>query len=272
MDGDHPLSDSDSSQWREFFRDADVRALIARDAKRTHPDMNMGSDGDGGDNGIMMMMPMVRDALERLLFVYAKTHTTLGYRQGMNELAAPFLIVFFAEDYNHTYSHSNNNGGLRADASDVEADAYFCFEKVMSEMTTCYVKDSDSAGIERQLRELQALLRIKDPQLEARLDSLGIDTRFYGLRWLRLWLSREFRLSKCLALWDSFLTAELRLPWIRYVCIAMLISIRDLLLKADFTACMKLLLHYPECDVAHLLNIADELRTSNAVIVRTAKS
>lgn len=375
MDGDHPLSESDTSQWREFFRDADVRALIARDAQRTHADLPA-------------VHQRIRDPLERLLFVYAKNHPNPGYRQGMNELAAPFLIVF-AQDIkgNRSTASSTLNrqqqqqggfgfggagggggGGMRTegidfdyvttlsdvgmsgvDESDVEADAYFCFCKIMKEMITCYVKDTPSPsaaaaasassltsspmssvsagnhhsmaispmlpipksnavslssrqpttststsasstvsapapapaqspnaqqqqGIGRQLRELQALLRIKDPKLEGRLDSLGIDPRFYGLRWIRLWLSHEFKLPDCLCLWDSFLTAEVRLPWIRYVCVAMLIRVRNDLLNADFTKCMKMLLNYPSCDVAQLLRIADRLRTSNAVIVRTARS
>lgn len=244
VDGDHPLNDAASSQWREYFDDSDVRTVIKRDVKRTHPDLHR--------------FAPLRDSLERILFVYAKGHKTLGYRQGMNELAAPFLLVF-----------SDVRG---VDMSDVEADAYFCFENVMSEMTTCYItKETESDGIGRQLRELQALLRIKDPELEQRLESLGIDPRFYGLRWIRLWVCHEFSLPDCLSLWDSFLTAEVRLPWIRYVCVAMLIRIRQHLLQSDFTACMKLLLNYPGCDVTELLRIADRLRTSNAVIVRTSR-
>lgn len=244
VDGDHPLNDDASSQWREFFLDADMRSLISRDVMRTHPDLHRATT--------------LREALERMLFVYAKRHSTLGYRQGMNELAAPFLLVFTDD--------------RAADASDVEADAYFCFEAIMAEMATCYVpKESETEGIGRQLRELQALLRIKDPQLESHLESLGVDPRFYGLRWIRLWMSQEFALPDCLVLWDSFLTAEVHLPWIRYVCVAMLIRVRDRLLHADFTTCMKTLLNYPECEVAQLLRIADRLRISNAVIVRTSR-
>lgn len=244
VDGDHPLNDAASSQWREYFDDSDTRTIIQRDVKRTYPDLHR--------------FAPLRDSLERILFVYAKGHKALGYRQGMNELAAPFLIVF---------------SDVRAvDMSDVEADAYFCFENVMSEMATCYTpKESESEGIGRQLRELQALLRIKDPELERRLELLGIDPRFYGLRWIRLWVCHEFSLPDCLSLWDSFLTAEIRLPWIRYVCVAMLIRLRQRLLQSDFTACMKLLLNYPSCDVTELLRIADRLRTSNAVIVRTSR-
>lgn len=242
--GDHPLSEESGSVWREFFDDVQLRGMIRSDVARTHPGIRR--------------FERLRECLERLLFVFAKKHPTLAYRQGMNELAAPFLLVF---------------ADVRAcDVSDVEADAYFCFEGIMEEMADCYsIRDDEATGIGRQLRELQALLRIKDPILERHFERLGIDTRFYGLRWLRLWLSREFSIPDCLSLWDSFLTAQVRLPWIRYVCVAMAIRVRERLLNSDFAGCMKLLLNYPDCDVAELLRIADGLRTSNVVIVRTAR-
>lgn len=176
----------------------------------------------------------------------------------MNELAAPFLLVFADV--------------RQQDLSDVEADAYFCFTSIMEEVAPCYIhNEAETDGLDLQLRELQALLRIKDPELDAHFEQLGIDTRFYGLRWIRLWLSQEFEMPDCLSLWDSFLTAEVRLPWIRYVCVAMAIRLRARLLRSDFAAGMKLLLNYPPCDVTELLRIADRLRTSNVVIVRTAR-
>lgn len=243
-EGDHPLSERNDSQWREYFEDADLRLVIRKDVMRTHPDLHR--------------MARLRESLERILFVYAKVHPEFKYRQGMNELAAPFLLVFSEE--------------RRADLSDVEADAYFCFDIVMTQVKRCYaVVETDTDGIERQLREFRALFRIKDPELERHFEDLKIETRFYALRWLRLWLAREFAMPDLLQLWDSFLTSEQRLGWVRYVCVAMLIRIREALLAADFVECIKLLLHYPPCDVAEILRTADRLRTSNVVIVRKAK-
>lgn len=246
LEGDHPLNDSANSQWRTYFADTQSRELIQKDVLRTYPDLHR-------------FQPL-REHLERILFVYTKQNPTLGYRQGMNELAAPLLLVF-----------SDVRG---SDLSDVEADAYFCFLNIMQEMGPCFAQDqveSERVGIGRQLRELQALLRIKDPTLENHFDNLKVDMRFYGLRWIRLWLSREFSLPDCLSLWDSLLTAEVRLPWIKYICVAMALRIRDQLLESDFVGCMKLLLNYPSCDIPELLRIADRLRTSNVVIVRTAR-
>lgn len=73
--------------------------------------------------------------------------------------------------------------------------------------------------------------------------------------------------SPLLRVWDSLLTAEVRLPWLRYVIVAMLVSVRGPLLAADFGGALKLLLHYPGRDVATVLRAADRLRTSNVVMV-----
>lgn len=237
---DHPLSDAPSSAWAQHFRDAALRTSIDKDVVRTMPDIHR--------------FAPLRDALRRLLFVYAKS-TPDGYRQGMNELAAILLLAFADAPF--------------ADAGDAEADAAVCFSAVMEDMATVYaVKESASTGVGRQLREMRALLRIKDPRLDAHLAGLGIDPRFYALRWMRLWLAREFVVPDVIRFWDSFLAAEIRLPWVRYVCVAMLVRQRDELLSSDFTACMKLLLHYPSVDVADLLRVADRLRTANVTIVR----
>ena len=216
VDGDHPLSDARDSLWKEFFKDSELRARIEKDAVRTHPDIHR--------------FAKLRDSLQRILFVYAKRSPSNSYRQGMNELAAPLMLVISEAPFE--------------DLSDAEADTYFCFDAIMREMASCYAVDETStAGIGKQLRELQALLRIKDPQLESHLSKCGVDPQFYALRWLRLWLCQEFNLPETLRIWDSLLTAELTLPWLRYVCVAMIIRIRDELLATDFAGCMKLLLH-----------------------------
>lgn len=244
--GDHPLSVDDGSRWAEYFRDRSLRDTIEKDVVRTHPDLHR--------------FVALRDALRRMLFVYAKSAEAApgGYRQGMNELAAPLLLCFSDPRF--------------ADQSDAEADAYFCFRTIMRDMATVYVvKETDADGIGRQLHELQALLRIKDPRLDAHLAQLGINPRFYGLRWLRLWLAREFTLPDVMRLWDSLLATEVRLPWLRYVCVAMLVRIREDLLATDFPGCLKLLLHYPNIDVAELVQVADRLRVANVTIIRSAR-
>lgn len=234
--GDHPLCEKDDSRWREHFADVQLRRDIARDTERALVDV---PDFES-----------LRDALSRLLFVHSKACPEARYRQGMHELAAPLLWVFCKVPFE--------------DPGDAEADAYFAYRVVMREMAAVY----DDDALLTHLRELQALLRIKDPGLEKHLANEGVDMRYFALRWLRLWLAHEFAINDMLGVWDSLLAAEQPLPWLRYVSVAMLIRIRNQLLAGDFAACMKLLLRYPQCEIAELLRIADRLRTSRVVLVR----
>lgn len=241
---DHPLNVDAGSRWAEYFRDRDLLEVIDRDVVRTHADLHR--------------FAPLRDSLRRILFAYVKSSegAVNGYRQGMNELASPILLCFVDTPF--------------TDHSDAEADSYFCFNIVMQEMANMYcTREREDTGINRQLREMQALLRIKDPRVDAHLSQLGIDLRFYALRWTRLWLAREFCMPDLLRIWDSLLATEIRLPWLRFICVAMLIRIREDLLVEDFAGCMKLLLNYPACDIAELLGVADRLRTANVTITRT---
>ncbi|OVA06701.1 hypothetical protein BVC80_787g10 [Macleaya cordata] len=53
------------------------------------------------------------------------------------------------------------------------------------------------------------------------------------------------------------------------VCCAMLLCMRSRLLGGDFAANLKLLQHYPEINIEHLLQVAQELRDLSPVVIET---
>ena len=91
-------------------------------------------------------------------------------------------------------------------------------------------------------------------------------------RWIRLLFSREFPFQQCLVLWDTIFAVDPSLDMVDLVCVAMLIRIRwqckssplrlhqplnrqtltpSIVLKADYSVCLQLLLKYPAPDEAH---------------------
>ena len=64
-----------------MFQDRELRRLIRQDVVRTFPDLEF------------FQAVTVRDILADVLFVYARAHPDLGYRQGMNELLGPIVFV-----------------------------------------------------------------------------------------------------------------------------------------------------------------------------------
>jgi len=100
--------------------------------------------------------------------------------------------------------------------------------------------------VERCASIFHVYLKHADPQLWAHLDKLEIEPQLWGIRWLRLLFTREFTYQESLLLWDGIFAqdgASLRLA--DFVCIAMLLRIREGLLDSDYSGALQLILRFP---------------------------
>ena len=168
--------------------------------------------------------------------------------QGMNELVGTLYYVL-ANDFNDEW------------ADHAEADTYILFAIIMSEMRDIFVSAMDTAdtGLVGRIENMQNLLHLHDPQVRAHFDELGIDASFYAVRWLTTLLSREFLLPDTIRLWDSMFASTHKENFLRYVCVAMVIRIREDLLKADFSTSLTLLQKYPSTSMDELLDTSRAL-------------
>lgn len=73
------------------------------------------------------------------------------------------------------------------------------------------------------------------------------------IRWLTTLLSREFTLPDTIRLWDSMFASTHKENFLRYVCVTMVMMIRDQLLEGDFSVCLRLLQSYPPTNVDRML-------------------
>ncbi|CAJ1345835.1 unnamed protein product, partial [Effrenium voratum] len=92
------------------------------------------------------------DVLARVLLLYAKLNRGVRYVQGMNELCAP-LYYLFAQDPLH--------------CRHAEADTFFCFSLLMSDMRDAFVKtmDNEEGGMMGRIDKFSELLREKDEEV-----------------------------------------------------------------------------------------------------------
>jgi len=139
---DDPLSAKGDkhSKWAEWHRDEDLRAEIEKDVSRTSPGLPF------------FAKPANLAAMSRILFVYAKLNAGVRYVQGMNELLAPLWFVFATERAGGAAiaagcaaapspSRSGSGGGGASTGhavvspDDAEADTFFCFMGLMSEVS-----------------------------------------------------------------------------------------------------------------------------------------
>mmetsp|Transcript_2622 Transcript_2622/g.3877 ORF Transcript_2622/g.3877 Transcript_2622/m.3877 type:complete len:680 (-) Transcript_2622:27-2066(-) len=229
-------------KWYHFFENASLLDEIRKDVVRTHPELyfflepkqNLGQRRYA--------------ALERILFVWAGLNKGVRYVQGMNEIVGTIYYVL-ANDENEQW------------ACEAEADTYYMFNTLMSEMRDIFVPDLDMAdtGIQGRISNMTSLLSLHDPEVRCHLVDLGIDPAYYAIRWLTTLLSREFLLPDTIRLWDSMFSSTHKDNFMRYVCVTMVMIIRDDLLKGDFSTCLRLLQSHPTTNIESLLESSRSL-------------
>ena len=77
------------SPWQEFFRDSELLDVIKLDLSRTYPDLEF------------FQSEQTQRQMLHILFVWSKLNANTSYRQGMNELLAPLLLLVAAEAIPH---------------------------------------------------------------------------------------------------------------------------------------------------------------------------
>ncbi|EOA16661.1 hypothetical protein CARUB_v10004848mg [Capsella rubella] len=120
-----------------------------------------------------------------ILSVYAWIDNDVGYCQGMSDLCSPMIILL--ED---------------------EADAFWCFERLMRRLRGNFRSTGRSVGVEAQLTHLSTITQIVDPKLHQHLDKLGGGDYLFAIRMLMVQFRREFSFCDSLYLWEMMWALE----------------------------------------------------------------
>jgi len=138
----------------------------------------------------------------------------------------------------------------------------FCFTNLMSELRDnfCKTLDKSSIGISGLMTKLNNLLKIKDPEAWQDFEDKKIMPQYYSFRWLTLLLSQEFDLPDVLRLWDSLFADPYRFEFLLYVCVGMIVVLREQILDGSFADNLKLLQSNPVQDVHIVIKKAEELQ------------
>lgn len=81
-----------------------------------------------------------------------------------------------------------------------------------------------------------------------------MDPQFYAFRWLTLLLSQEFAFPDTLRIWDTILSdPHGRMDCLMRICTAMILHLRPILMRGDFSVILKTLQRFPPVDVNVLL-------------------
>ncbi|PHT35432.1 hypothetical protein CQW23_23132 [Capsicum baccatum] len=120
-----------------------------------------------------------------ILSVYAWFDKDVNYCQGMSDLCSPMIILL-----------------------DDEADAFWCFERLMRRLRGNFRYTANSVGVESQLNNLASVTQVIDPKLHQHLDKLGGGDYLFAVRMLMVLFRREFSFCDSLYLWEMMWALE----------------------------------------------------------------
>lgn len=201
--------------------------------------------------------------MTNILFTWCKVNSELSYKQGMNDLLGLLVFVAYCDLPDANTSISGESYEILKkliNKSDLEADLYWCFDKLMDrgirdlftpvvtkQMLNRKKNDLFTWEIEKNKNDLvnidkskelnvspilrrshiihHQLLKTLEPDLYNYMENVKIEPQMYLQRWLRCMLSREFSLHDCLIIWDALLASsddESGIELLDFMCVAML--------------------------------------------------
>ncbi|KAB2044279.1 hypothetical protein ES319_D01G077800v1 [Gossypium barbadense] len=120
-----------------------------------------------------------------ILSVYAWIDIDVGYCQGMSDLCSPMIILL-----------------------ENEADAFWCFERLMRRLRGNFQCTETFVGVQTQLSNLATVTQVIDPKLHQHLETLGGGNYLFAFRMLMVLFRREFSFCDSLYLWEMMWALE----------------------------------------------------------------
>ncbi|PAN08841.1 hypothetical protein PAHAL_1G440100 [Panicum hallii] len=114
-----------------------------------------------------------------ILSVYSWVDKDIGYCQGMSDLCSPISIIL-----------------------EHEADAFWCFERLMHRVRRNFQSTSTSIGVRAQLTTLSTIMKSVDPKLHEHLENLDGGEYLFAFRMLMVLFRREFSFVDTMYLWE----------------------------------------------------------------------
>jgi TBC domain-containing protein kinase-like protein len=154
------------------------------------------------------------------------------YWQGLDSLAAPFVIVNFGN----------------------EARAFACFDQFISKYLRGFFSRDNSPTIQEYLALFSHLIAFHDPDLFNHLDNLCFTPELYAIPWFLTMFTHVLPLHKTIHVWDTLLFGNETFP----LCIglAILFQLRGQLLDFSFNDCILIFSDLPEIYIDNLVRDA----------------
>lgn len=187
----------------------------------------------------LMASPQGHQKLARILKAWLNHNMTeYVYWQGLDSLAAPFLLLNF----------------------DNEAMAFACFNAFVDKYLMGFFKKDNQVIVQQYLTMFSELLSYHDASLANHLERLGFLPNLYAIPWFLTMFTHVLPLHKILHVWDCLLLGDEKFP----LCIglAILNQLRQELMSFGFNDCIVAFSDLPEIDIERCIRDASHFYNS----------
>ena len=183
-----------------------------------------------------------KDYVYQLIIYYMK-HNNLSYKQGLNEIAGPFIILKYHLQISFTK-------------------IYYMFVCFIDKFLTNYFQEFDFYSLKSSLSLINLLLKYHDPELFHRFEDSLITPDLYATSWLLTLFSNKCALHVVYQLWDKLILFDDNL-FPHFFITAYLIKSRKKFFEIDSMVILSVLsqLHIDTIEeVNDILDFAAEIR------------
>uniref|UniRef100_M4BUX6 TBC1 domain family member 23 n=2 Tax=Hyaloperonospora arabidopsidis (strain Emoy2) TaxID=559515 RepID=M4BUX6_HYAAE len=186
----------------------DNQRVIAADAARTR------------SNELRFKAPETVELVVKLLTYYCKCRS-IQYKQGMNEVLAPFLLL----------TEQRKNCTDRVPLA--EGVVFQCFYALIDRFLPQVFVDKEFRSLQGSLQLYRLLMLYHDPELCHYLDQRDMTPELYVTPWFMTFFARSLPLDLVFCLWDLFLL-EADPYMLHFVAYALVAANREKIFKAEF--------------------------------------
>ncbi|OUM58557.1 hypothetical protein PIROE2DRAFT_16128, partial [Piromyces sp. E2] len=172
----------------------------ARSHKMPSNPTNNQSDTLEGDN---VEYDLHWEALERILFIYAKLNPGIGYIQGMNEILGPIYYVLANDTGIDQYSVGIKSRVVKNEMTMENLIKLRPQDEPQSKKSVGKRIIGNDTGIGQSMLRLYKRIELRDREVFLHLRSKKILPAYFSFRWLSVLLTQEFNLPDIIRIWDS---------------------------------------------------------------------
>jgi hypothetical protein len=269
----------DTEGWDSFFNQSESIKLINLDVERTMP----------GEK--LFQEPYIREMENTILKLFAKNHKELSYKQGMNEVLSLLIYAvypYYVKSPIAKYTDEVIDKWVKDpmtnfkelyhffhDENELESDVYYMMENLMMKFGLAKFFEEEDRDknitpylVIRAENIITKKLPQQDRQMYTHFKAQNLDHSMVFQRWLKCLFKRELPLKNVCLIWDNLFANEAENPTGELICLdymvlALILNIKDDLIRRDNNAMYEMLLKYPEIlQFNQIINLSEKIKDS----------